>query len=76
MYVSMHTYGAYYAYDRRKNMFYYRGKDTRLGIPLKPKYPQVLKMDGTHPVVYAALGSHGLWAGPGVMFKNTTLTLL
>lgn len=30
-----------------------------------PKYPLVVELDGTHPVVYSANGSHGLWASPG-----------
>ena len=65
MYVSTHTYGAYYEYNRKKNIFFYIGKDTREGLPLSPKYPHVIKMDGSHPILYAAKGSHGLWGSPG-----------
>lgn len=71
MYVSTHVYGAFYQYNPLKNIFMYRGKDTRMGLPLNPKYPSIIKMEGTHPVLYAALGSHGLWGSPGMDVWST-----
>ncbi|KAB7507610.1 Vacuolar protein sorting-associated protein 62 [Armadillidium nasatum] len=74
MYVSTHTHGAYYQYEPNENSFVYRGKDTRIGLPLNPKYPPIIKVDGTHPVLYAALGSHGLWGSPVIILKYKSIT--
>ena len=35
---------------------------------LWPTFPATVQMAGTHPVVYSANGSHGLWAAPGSFF--------
>lgn len=65
MYVSSHHFGAYYKYDSHHHHFTYSGQDTRKGIPMSPIYPERVKVVNSHPVLYSALGSHGLWAAPG-----------
>ena len=37
----------------------------RFARDLSPTFPESVLMAGTHPVVYSANGSHGLWAAPG-----------
>ncbi|CAL4168249.1 unnamed protein product [Meganyctiphanes norvegica] len=66
MYVSSHTFGAFYKYNPDKNLFYYTHQDTRAGINLSINFPEFVYMDNNHPVLYSALGSHGLWSKPGV----------
>ena len=66
MYVSSHFYGAFYQYIPSKHLFEYRGKDARHPLPVSAKFPSTIKLKGTHPVVFSALGSHGLWGGPGM----------
>ena len=66
MYVSTHHFGAFYEYDTIKREFYYSGQDARVGPMMSPQYPDVVKLEkGTHPVLYSALGSHGLWGASG-----------
>ncbi|XP_045618082.1 uncharacterized protein [Procambarus clarkii] len=66
MYVSTHTFGAYYTYDPRLNKFLYADEDVREGINMSPIYPQTVQLTGFHPILYAAQGSHGLWGAPGI----------
>ena len=37
---------------------------------LNPSFPETLHVAGTHPIVYSANGSHGLWASPGKTKQN------
>ncbi|XP_042232038.1 uncharacterized protein LOC121872958 isoform X2 [Homarus americanus] len=66
MYVSAHTFGAYYTYIPHLHEFLYAGQDTRDGIAMSPNYPRTVQLTGSHPVLYAARGSHGLWGAPGI----------
>ncbi|EDO47012.1 predicted protein, partial [Nematostella vectensis] len=51
LYVSAHNFGTRYNYDKHTGVF-------RSGN-------RVLAMHDSHPVVYSALGSHGMWDRPG-----------
>ncbi|XP_066581581.1 uncharacterized protein [Prorops nasuta] len=66
MYVSAHDAGAYYIYDARRGHFAYASQETRKGIFQKPIFPERVFTDaGSHPVLFSARGSHGLWTAPG-----------
>ena len=42
----------------------------------EPNYPPTVELIGTHPVVYSANGSHGLWGSPGQKFMLIPLVLI
>ncbi|XP_043790351.1 uncharacterized protein LOC122713707 [Apis laboriosa] len=66
MYVSAHDAGAFYRYDLRSGTFVYESQETRKGIFQKPIFPEkVFTADGSHPILFSARGSHGLWTAPG-----------
>ncbi|XP_011312656.1 uncharacterized protein [Fopius arisanus] len=66
MYVSAHDAGAFYRYDLRTGTFVYESQETRKGIFQKPIFPEhVFTSAGSHPVLFSAKGSHGLWTAPG-----------
>ncbi|XP_069938478.1 uncharacterized protein [Cherax quadricarinatus] len=66
MYISTHTFGAYYTYDPHHRIFLYASQDVREGIQMSPEYPQTIYLAGFHPILYAAKGSHGLWGASGI----------
>ncbi|XP_026668405.1 uncharacterized protein LOC108623858 isoform X2 [Ceratina calcarata] len=66
MYVSAHDAGAFYRYDPRSGTFIYESQETRKGIFQKPIFPErVFTAGGSHPILFSARGSHGLWTAPG-----------
>ncbi|XP_043266024.1 uncharacterized protein LOC122405393 [Colletes gigas] len=66
MYVSAHDAGAFYRYDLRSGTFVYESQETRKGIFQKPIFPErVYTAGGSHPILFSARGSHGLWTAPG-----------
>ncbi|KAL7300139.1 hypothetical protein TKK_0007141 [Trichogramma kaykai] len=66
MYVSAHDAGAFYRYEPRANTFLFESQETRKGIFQKPNFPErVYTAEGSHPVLFSARGSHGLWTAPG-----------
>ncbi|XP_050449143.1 uncharacterized protein LOC126850317 [Cataglyphis hispanica] len=66
MYVSAHDAGAFYRYDPQNGTFVYERQETRKGLFQKPTFPEkVYTADGTHPILFSARGSHGLWTAPG-----------
>lgn len=66
MYVSAHDAGAFYRFDTEDKTFVYQGQETRKGIFQKPIFPdRVYTAGGSHPVLFSAKGSHGLWTAPG-----------
>lgn len=65
MYVSAHDAGAYYSYNRLTGTFEFRSQETRKGILQRPNFPKTVTTSFKHPVLFAALGSHGLWTAPG-----------
>lgn len=66
MYVSAHDAGAFYRYDARTNTFVFQSQETRKGIFQKPTFPErVFTSGGSHPILFSARGSHGLWTAPG-----------
>lgn len=66
MYVSAHDAGAFYRFDTRTGTFVYESQETRKGIFQKPNFPaRVFTSGGSHPVLFSARGSHGLWTAPG-----------
>ena len=66
MYVSAHDAGAFYRYDLGSGTFVYESQETRKGIFQKPVFPErVYTAEGSHPVLFSARGSHGLWTAPG-----------
>ncbi|KAG0701666.1 hypothetical protein GWK47_025264 [Chionoecetes opilio] len=75
MYVSTHTFGAYYTYDVQNHRFVYEDEDTRKGIPLSPVYPKIIQLTGSHPILYSAKGSHGLWGAEGNIERYEVVNL-
>lgn len=67
MYVSTHTFGAFYTYDRQRDFFSYIGQDVRKGIKfaITARYPDRVDVVGTTPILYSTKGSHGLWGAAG-----------
>lgn len=73
LYISTHYFGAFYSYNESSNSFYYYGQDARVGPLLNVDYPKEVQVDGSQPVVYSALGSHGLWASEGEHIYNSNI---
>ncbi|KAL0114705.1 hypothetical protein PUN28_011780 [Cardiocondyla obscurior] len=66
MYVSAHDAGAFYQYDPQNGTFIYESQETRKGLFQKPTFPEkVYTAGGSHPILFSARGSHGLWTAPG-----------
>ncbi|XP_032691003.1 uncharacterized protein LOC116853843 [Odontomachus brunneus] len=66
MYVSAHDAGAFYRYDPQNGTFVYESQETRKGLFQKPTFPEkVYTAGGSHPILFSARGSHGLWTAPG-----------
>ncbi|XP_011864946.1 PREDICTED: uncharacterized protein LOC105560431 [Vollenhovia emeryi] len=66
MYVSAHDAGAFYQYDPRNGTFVYESQETRKGLLQKPTFPEKVYTAGdSHPILFSARGSHGLWTAPG-----------
>ncbi|KAG5345009.1 VPS62 protein, partial [Acromyrmex heyeri] len=66
MYVSAHDVGAFYQYDPRNGTFIYESQETRKGLFQKPTFPEKVYTAGdSHPILFSARGSHGLWTAPG-----------
>jgi hypothetical protein len=66
MYVSAHDSGAFYRYDPRNGTFVYESQETRKGLLQKPTFPEKVYTAGdSHPILFSARGSHGLWTAPG-----------
>lgn len=65
MYVSAHDAGAYYTFDRLTGTFEFKRQETRKGILQQPNFPKTVITSDSHPVLFSAEGSHGLWATPG-----------
>ncbi|XP_050526283.1 uncharacterized protein LOC126897006 isoform X1 [Daktulosphaira vitifoliae] len=67
MYVSVHDAGAFYNFDSNRQKFIFNRQEVRKGFMQKPKFPEVVHLTkkGSHPVLFAAKGSHGLWTAPG-----------
>lgn len=67
MYVSAHDAGAYYTYERLSGSFEFRRQETRNNHILQQAiFPKTVRtVANGHPVLFSALGSHGLWVAPG-----------
>ncbi|KAI5707036.1 hypothetical protein M8J76_009597 [Diaphorina citri] len=67
MYVSAHDAGAFYKFNKLANQFVYERMEIRKGIMQRPTFPDIVELTPTasHPVLFAAKGSHGLWTAPG-----------
>ncbi|XP_020298943.1 putative vacuolar protein sorting-associated protein TDA6 isoform X2 [Pseudomyrmex gracilis] len=66
MYVSAHDSGAFYQYNPQSGTFIYESQETRKGLFQKPTFPEkVYTAGGSHPILFSARGSHGLWTAPG-----------
>ncbi|XP_037082856.1 putative vacuolar protein sorting-associated protein TDA6 [Pollicipes pollicipes] len=66
IYPSAHDFGAYYTYNPTTRDFRLTSQNNRGRFPVSPEYAPILKVRGTHPVLYVAKGSHGLWPDAGV----------
>ena len=70
--VNVHTMGALYQYDDETNTFkFLSGEDIEIsdGVFRPVEYPDTVNMDTftfTHPELFVANGSHGMWAQPGM----------
>lgn len=65
MYVSTHDSGVYYKYEHRSRLFKYNRQVVRKMIAARPQFPPIVRTTTGRPVLFAALGSHGLWSAPG-----------
>ncbi|CAG0899197.1 unnamed protein product [Darwinula stevensoni] len=85
LYISCHSFGAYYNYNAAENVFEFdRGdvkaqwevKDFTKQDSLDPEFSPFVFMDGTHPIVFSANGSHGLWGEAGThVYMSFPITL-
>lgn len=66
MFLAVHDAGVYYNFDIKRSIFRYDSQVTRKGVVQRPKFPRIVRTQGGHPVLFSALGSHGLWSSPGV----------
>ncbi|XP_068224026.1 uncharacterized protein [Palaemon carinicauda] len=71
LYIASHNFGAFYTYDHHNHVFRYQSEDTREGLTMFPEYPKLLRLHENHPIIFAALGSHGLWPTPGTHHYNS-----
>ncbi|KAJ8958291.1 hypothetical protein NQ318_017437 [Aromia moschata] len=65
LFLAVHDAGVYYQYDEKRRYFKFESKVIRKGVVQVPKFPQIVRSQGGHPVLFSAYGSHGLWASPG-----------
>lgn len=65
LYLAVHDAGVYYSFDEARRYFKYESKIMRKGVAQVPNFPEILRTQGHHPIVFSANGSHGLWASPG-----------
>ncbi|KAG5892843.1 hypothetical protein JTB14_032436 [Gonioctena quinquepunctata] len=65
MYLSVHDVGTYYTYNEAGKYFKLDEQRNRKVHLKVPKYPNIVRTQGEHPVLFAAQGSHGLWSSPG-----------
>ena len=71
--VNVHTMGALYQYQNESNTFeFLSGEDLEItdGVAVPVEYPDTVNLVDTHPELFVANGSHGMWAQPG---KHSTL---
>lgn len=78
IHLNVHSFGSYYLWNESTNNFhFFLGEEVRTAVDqdnepveieerYEPKYPPTVELIGTHPVVYSANGSHGLWGSPDV----------
>lgn len=80
IHLNVHSFGAYYEWNETtKNFQFFVGEEVRSVVDpdyddspyekdarYEPQYPPTVELMGTHPVVYSANGSHGLWGSPDV----------
>lgn len=52
----------------------YNDRSNEKDARYEPQYPPTVELIGTHPVVYSANGSHGLWGSPGLAKCQLTTT--
>lgn len=78
MYVSVHDAGAFYRYNQVRRKFVFDRQEVRKGFLQKPKFPEVVHLteDGSHPVLFAAKGSHGLWTAPGQIYNSNMFRIV
>lgn len=57
-------------------MYKYKKQVVRKGIVVRPKFPRLLQLSQGRPVLFAALGSHGLWTAPGDQYFVTVPKLI
>ena len=70
------SFGALYEYHPEANEFHFeRGEGLQVGEVTFPiAYPQkVVMINGTHPELFSANGSHGTWASPGEILQTFLL---
>ncbi|TRY68262.1 hypothetical protein TCAL_03822 [Tigriopus californicus] len=79
IYLSVHSFGGYYAYNKTAHSFdfafgetlliqdgYDYGEGIRFYDETRVTYPPTVNIvEGNHPVVFSANGSHGSWASEG-----------
>ncbi|XP_030752097.1 putative vacuolar protein sorting-associated protein TDA6 isoform X1 [Sitophilus oryzae] len=68
LYLSLHDLGAYYTYEKATNTFKFESrlkKEKLAHLSTTKEFPEYVRLQGGHPVLFAAEGSHGLWAAPG-----------
>ena len=78
LYLSVHSFGAFYAFNETSNEFDFTyGEDVKGADPsLAVEYPEkVVLVEGTHPEAFVANGSHGLWGQEGKWTYINILTV-
>ncbi|XP_046661754.1 putative vacuolar protein sorting-associated protein TDA6 [Homalodisca vitripennis] len=76
LYLSVHTVGAYYTYDKVSGCFVLSSIKRR-GISQVQDPPSTVQIDDGHPIVFVANGSHALWGSVGTyQYSKLNLNLL
>ncbi|XP_023022410.2 uncharacterized protein isoform X1 [Leptinotarsa decemlineata] len=65
LYLSIHDFGGYFTYNEKGRYFKFDAQENKKTAHRVPKFPQIVRTQGSHPVVFSAYGSHGLWSSPG-----------
>lgn len=65
LFLSVHNTGVYYSYDSHRKYFKFEYTVSKKRANQVHKFPEILRTQAEHPVVFAAKGSHGLWAAAG-----------
>lgn len=68
----MHSIGSFYTFDAASNTFKFSSSKTK-GVQTVESPPETIQIVNSHPVIFAAEGSHGLWGAAGIVVSYAPL---